>query len=150
MTAAGEGKIRIIYADKAESIKEKVWEGRTEPLDVSTDPQQQVQTGKIEAKNFPDGLHQDDQIIVEMKGDSATTVDNTSTIRIPIRRRNLRTGQVFDDELTGADLGLSATDVSIATTWTKVGAYSVSAQEAIKLGKQDQRNSQMYMSMAYT
>lgn len=150
MTASGEGKIRIIYADLNEGTRDKVFESRTEPLDVSTDPRQMRQVGKVEKPNWPNGIDEDDQLILEMKGDSATTVDNTSVIRIPIRRKNKRTGQVEDDELTGSDFGLTASDVAIGTGWTKVGAYSVAAQEQVKVGKQNYDNSQIYMQMAYT
>lgn len=151
MTASGEGQVRIIYADANEHTRDVIFGPvRTEPLDVSTDPQQQQVIDPIEVSNWPNGLDEDDKLIVEMKGDSATTVDNTSTIRIPVRVRNKRTGQVRDTEITGADLGLTATDVAIGTSWTKVGSYSIGAQEQLKLGKRTRANSTIYAALAFT
>jgi len=96
-------------------------------------------------------LGQDDVFIVEMKGDSATTVDGTATvIRIPVRIQNIKTKVVRETFLTGSDLGLGATDVTVATTWTQIGSYTVNAQEILALGHATQVNSQIMMSLTYT
>ncbi len=147
MTASGEGAVRIIFQDASGTRQDVVFgEVRTEPLDVSTDPRQlpQVPFGR----NVP--LGQDDVLVVQMKGDSATTVDNTSTIRIPVTIQNIKTGVMRETYLTGADLGLSATDVAVATTFTQIGSYTVNAQERLQLGHRTQVNSQIYASLAYT
>lgn len=146
MTASGEGDIRILFADASETRRDVVFGAvRTEPLDVSTDPQQQLVVPAGMAT-----LDEDDKLIVEMKGDSATTVDNTAAIRIPVRIQNKKTGVVRETYITGADLGLTATDVAIATSWTKVGSYTVGAQERLRLGHGTRANSVIYMQIAYT
>lgn len=146
MTASGEGSVRMIFADASETRRDVVFgEVRTEPLDVSTDPQQQLVVPAGAAT-----LEEDDKLIVEMKGDAATTVDNTSVIRIPVRIQNKKTKVVRETYLTGADLGLTATDVAIATSWTKVGSYTVNAQERLRLGHGTRANSTIYAQLAYT
>jgi hypothetical protein len=146
MTASGEGSVRFIFADASETRRDVVFgEVRTEPLDVSTDPQQQLVVPAGSAT-----LEEDDKLIVEMKGDSATTVDNTSVIRIPVRIQNKKTQVVRETYLTGADLGLTSTDVSIATSWTKVGSYTINAQERLRLGHGTRANSTLYAQLAWT
>lgn len=147
MTATGEGSVRIIFADASGTRRDVVYgEVRTEPLDASTtDPRQMQQVPAIKAY-----LGQDDVLIVEMKADTATTVDNTSIVRIPVRIQNIKTKVVRETTLTGADLGLSATDVTVATTWTQIGSYTVNAQEILALGHASQVNSQIMMNLAYT
>lgn len=146
MTASGEGAIRLIFADASETRRDVIFgEVRTEPLDVSQDPQQQLVVPAGAAT-----IEEDDKLIVEMKGDSATTVDNGSKIRIPVRIQNKKTKVVRETYLTAADLGLTTTDVSIGTGWTKVGSYTVNAQERLRLGHGTRANSTIYMEMIYT
>jgi hypothetical protein len=152
MTNSAEGAVRIVFQDASGTARNVVYgETRTEPLraaaagSVATDPRtlQQVPAGGAT-------LGQDDKLVVEMKADSATYLDNGSTIRIPVRIQNVKTGVVRETFLTAADLGLTTTDVSIATTWTTVGSYTVNAQERLRLGHATQANSQILMTLLYT
>lgn len=146
MTASGEGSVRIVFQDASGTRRDVVYgEVRTEPLDVSTDPRQQLQVPAGQAT-----LEEDDKLITEFKGDSATTVDNTSVIRIPVRIQNKKTNVVRETYINGADLGLTATDISILTTFTQFGSYTINAQERLKLGHATQVNSQIYMQLAFT
>ncbi len=147
MTNSGEGAVRIVFQDASGTRRDVVFgEVRTEPLDISTDPRQQMQVPF--GKSIP--LGQDDVFVVEMKGDNATTVDNTSTIRIPVTIQNIKSGGMRETYLVGADLGLTSTDVAVATTFTQIGSYTVNAQERLQLGHRLQVNSQIYALLAYT
>lgn len=141
MTASDEGDVRIIFADADEGNRRKVWEGPTEKLDVATDPRQQLIvpfSGQT--------LHQDDLLIVEVKVGTASTADyGLSTVQIPITRLNKSTKQETPTFLRDSDI--RSADVTLtASTWVELGRYTVSAQEAIKLGHRIPDNSTMYMS----
>lgn len=152
MTTTGEGAVRIVFQDASGTRRDVVYgETRTEALRAAavtvtaTDPRvmQQVPAGQ-------QVLEEDDKLVVEMKGDAATIVDETATIRIPVRIQNKKTGVVRETFLTGADLGLAAANVTINTTFTTVGSYTVNAQERLKLGHATQVNSQILMNLNYT
>jgi hypothetical protein len=96
------------------------------------------------------GAAEDDIIIVEMKADAQGSVDSGSTILIPVTVKNTSTGEEIETYLTGADLGLSSTDVVIGTTWTAIGHYDVPAQTAVKIGHKSALNSYAYVSLSYT
>ena len=147
MTATAEGMVRIYASDPSETVKNLIWEGRTETLDVSTDPRQQVQVAKHMQR-----LPQDWKLFIEMKADSSTFVDSTSTtIRVPVRIMTLATKMIRDADLVASDFGLTATDVTINTTFTRMGTqYTVNAGEVLSVGKQDYNNSQLYMNLTYT
>lgn len=151
MTASGEGDFRVIYSDRLGNTRDVVYGSiDTRVLDISADPQQCQVLPPIEHPRWKEGLGDGDKLILEMKGESATTVDNTSVIRVPIRRKSLRTGMVSDEDLKGADFGLSSTDITVGTSWTEIGSYSLSSQEKIKLGKKTRDNSTIYAQLAYT
>lgn len=152
MTTTGEGAVRIVFQDASGTRRDVVYgETRTEALraaaqsTTATDPRvmQQVPAGAAV-------LEEDDKLVVEMKGDAATVVDNTAVIRIPVRIQNKKTNVVRETFLTGADLGLSATNVDVLTTFTTVGSYTINAQERLKLGHATQVNSQILMCLMYT
>ncbi len=153
MTATAEGSVRIIFQDASGTRRDVVYgETRTEALraaaasTVATDPR--VMQNVAFGGRVP--LGQDDQLVVEMKGDSATVVDSGATIRIPVTVQNIKTGVIRETFLTGSDLGLTATDVTINTTWTVVGSYTINAQERLTLGHRNQANSQILMCLVYT
>lgn len=147
-----EGSIRIVFQDASGTRRDVVFgEVRTEPLraaaagSVATDPRTLLQV--------PAGastLEEDDKLVVEIKTDSASTVDGGSTIRIPVRIQNKKTGVVRETYLVAADLGMSATDITTATTFTTMGSYTVNAQERLKLGHATQVNSQILMTLLWT
>jgi hypothetical protein len=140
MTASDEGDVRIIFSDASNSNRRKVFEGPTERLDISTDPRQQ-----IIVPLSADVLHQDDTLIVEVKVGTASSADyGLSTVQIPITKLNKGTKQETPTFLRDSDL--RAADVTLATTWTVLGTYTVSAQEALKLGHRIPDNSRAYIS----
>ncbi|MDD5614882.1 MAG: hypothetical protein PHH85_01620 [Candidatus Methanoperedens sp.] len=152
MGNTAEGTVRIVMQDASGTSRSVVFgEVRTEPLraaaagTVATDPRTMLQVPAGAAT-----LGQDDKLVVEMKADSATNINNTSTIRIPVRIQNVKTGVVRETYLTGADLGLTSSNVAIATTFTTVGSYTVNAQERVRLGHTTQVNSQALACLLYT
>ncbi len=152
MANTGEGAVRVVFQDASGTRRDVVYgETRTEALraaaagTTATDPRvmQQVPAGQAV-------LEEDDKLVIEMKGDAATIVDETAVIRIPVRIQNKKTNVVRETFITGADLGLSATNVTINTTFTTVGSYTINAQERLKLGHATQVNSQILMNLMYT
>lgn len=142
--ASGEGLIRIRFTDANRGVMTKVFESRTEVLDVSTDPRQQLLVAVSGVT-----LGQDDLIILEIKGDSATTFDkDLSSVRIPVTVLSTATGQKTATDLVYADF--STEDTTVADTWTEVGSYTVPAQQKIKLGKEIPDNSRIYINVTTT
>ena len=152
MGNCAEGSVRLVFQDASGTRRDVVYgEVRTEPLraaaagTLATDPRvmQQVPAGQAT-------LEEDDKLIVEIKTDSASNVNNTSTIRIPVRIQNKKTNVVRETFLTGADIGLVAGNTVTNTTFTLMGSYTINAQERLKLGHATQANSQILMLLLFT
>lgn len=150
MTASGAGKIRIAYADAAETVLIPVVEFRTEALNCQGASNPSIRDMQYINPDARFTWKRDDKIKILMIGDAATNVNNTSAIRVPITRKNVNTGAKNDTDLVTADFGLTAGNVAIGTTWTPVGQYIVNGQEEIRIGKQNINNSQVYMNLNYT
>lgn len=152
MTNTGEGAVRIVFQDASGTRRDVVFgEVRTEPLraaaagTTATDPRVMMQVPAGAAT-----LEEDDKLVVEMKGDAATIVDETAVVRIPVRIQNKKTQVTRETFLTGADIGLVATNVAVLTTFTLIGSYTINAQERLRLGHATQVNSQILMNLMYT
>lgn len=140
MTASDEGDVRIVFTDASQSRREKIFEAPTEALDVSTDPRQQlIVPFSLET------IHEDDLLLVEVKVGTASSADyGLSTVRIPVTKRSKATGQETPTYLRDSDL--RSADVTLATSWTQLGSYTISAQEDLKLGHRIPDNSRIYIS----
>lgn len=140
MTASDEGDVRIVFADASQSNRRKIFEAPTERLDLSA-----LQSEQIIVPLSGETLHQDDLLIVEVKVGTASTADYAlSKIQIPITKLNKSTKQETPTYLRDSDL--RSADVTLtANTWVVLGTYTVSAQEAIKLGQRIPDNSRIYM-----
>lgn len=141
-TNSDEGDLRIIFSDASQSNRRQVFIAPSERLDIATDPQQQI--------IVPFGgetIHQDDLLIVEYKTGTASTADyGVSKVQIPITKLNKSTGQetplfLRDSDIRSADVTLTA------STWVTLGTYTVSAQEAVKLGQRIPDNSRIYIQL---
>lgn len=141
--AVTEGMARIIFQDASGTRRDVVLEARTEILDISTDPRQQVYV--------PIGsqiLEEDDKLQLEFKGDTAGSFDEGSTFRIPVSIQNKRTGVVRETFLVYGDFGLSTTNQTEGTSYTALtSAYTVNAQERLRLGHATAVNSRIYISL---
>lgn len=116
---------------------------RTEVLDVSTDIRQQIYVPFVNNR----WLEEDDKFSIEIKGDTAGTLDSGSTIRIPVTIVNKKTKVSRETYLTGGDFSLTATDVDYGTSYTTVATYTINAQEALFLGHKTAVNSRVYIAL---
>jgi hypothetical protein len=139
MVDSDEGSFRICKTDASETVKQVLFEAATELLDISTDPRQQIIVPMSQAS-----LREDDKLIIEMKVATATSAAvATSTVRVPIRKRNVRTGNVAESYLRITDFTSANVTVG-AGVWVRLGAYTVSAQEEVRLGQSIAENSRIY------
>lgn len=140
MVASDEGDVRIRFSDASRSNMRKIWEAPTEQLDSST-----LMTEQMIVPFSKETLHEDDILIVEVKVGTASSADyGLSTVRIPITKLSKSTGQETPTYLRDSDI--RAADVTLATTWTELGTYTISAQESVKLGHRIPDNSRAYLS----
>ena len=141
MTASDEGDVRIIFSDASQLNRRVVFQAPTERLDGSA-----LQSEQIIVPLSGETVHQDDLIIVEVKVGTASTADyGLSTVQIPITKLNKSTKQETPTYLRDSDI--RAADVTLtASTWVVLGTYTVSAQEAVKLGQRIPDNSRAYIS----
>ena len=145
--AVTEGNLQITWSDASESRRDVMFGPvRTEVLDVSTDIRQQLYVPFINNRF----LTEDSKFTIEIKGDTAGTLDNGSTIRIPVTIVNVNTKVARETYLTGGDFGLTATNVDYGTSYTVVASYTVNAQEAIFLGHKTAVNSRIYIALVVT
>jgi hypothetical protein len=147
MVATDEGKLRILFSDASRTNKRVVGEWASEQLDISTDPRQQIIIPKS-----AEVLEEDDLLLIEYNGLAASSVDydaaeaNTK-FRIPVTIRNKRTGNVYERILRHPDLASADVAISAASTWYELGAYTVSAQEQLRLGHKIAENSRLYITL---
>lgn len=140
MVDSDEGDVRIRFSDASRSNMRKIWEGPTEQLDASA-----LLTEQMIVPFSKETLHEDDILIVEVKVGTASSADYGNTkIRIPITKMSKSTGQETPTYLRDSDI--RAADVTLNTTWTELGTYTVSAQESLKLGHRIPDNSRIYMT----
>lgn len=145
MTAADEGTLRIRFTDANRGVMTKVFESRSEVLDVSTDPRQQLLVAMAGVT-----LGQDDLVILEYNADTTTEIDfGLSTIRIPVTILSTATGQKTATYLTHSDF-VEADVTLTADTWIEVGAFVVPAQQKLKIGHEIPDNSRIYVSILET
>ena len=142
MADTDEGDFRIVKTDASETVRQVLFEAASELLDISTDPRQQIIIAQSMAS-----LREDDKLLIEYKTGTATSVDyGTSVVRIPIRRRNVRTGNVAESYLRHSDF--ASADVTVAAgSWIKIGSYTVPAQEEIRIGQSIAENSRIYVEL---
>jgi hypothetical protein len=140
MVDSDEGDVRIRFSDASRSNMRKIWEAPTEQLDASA-----LMTEQMIVPFSKETLHEDDILIVEVKVGTASSADYGNTkIRIPITKLAKSTGQETPTYLRDSDI--RGADVTLNTTWTELGTYTVSAQESLKLGHRIPDNSRVYMT----
>jgi len=159
--AVTEGTIYIEYHDAQSSNPRTMLELSTVEADLSTDITKQKVIPYF--KDVP-SLKQDDILVVALKGVTAGTADEGSTIRIPIMRKNTATGVwtpgVLEQVATGTSAnqkvfyGFDGQDISVNIAYgvakTPVWKYTVKAQEEIVLGQPVAENSKAYIALVLT
>lgn len=143
MVSSDEGTFRVRFTDANRGVMTKVFEARSETLDISADPRQQLLMPVSGVT-----LGQDDLMILEFDADVATTLDAgiASTLRIPITMMSMATGQRTATYLTLPEF-TTANITLPAETWTEIGVYVVPAQQKIKIGHEIPDNSRIYFEM---
>lgn len=144
MAATDPGDIRIVKTDASETVRVVLYETASEIAVLGgSDPRLAPIVPMSQA-----ALREDDKLLVEYKTGTATSVTGaTSSARIPIRKRNVRTGNVAESFLRATDV-FAAGKVDVpANSWYKIGSYTVKAQEEIKLGQSIAENSKLFFDL---
>ena len=135
--AREEGIIKIEVSDASEAniIRIQRW-------NTYTDFPAAVKTDLIKAPVLPYGigraLYEDDYVKVYLKALAADTLDYddmNDSVRIPITRKIIPTGQIIEDILEVNDMELAAAPTTVAGSWVEILSYQVPAQQVIKLGQ---------------
>lgn len=144
MVATDAGDIRIVKTDASETVRVVLFETASEIAVLgATDPRLAPIVPMSQA-----GLREDDKLLIEYKTGTATTVTGaTSSCRIPIRKRNVRTGNVAESFLRSGDVFAAAQVAVPANSWYKIGSYTVKAQEEIKIGQSIAENSKLFVDL---
>ena len=144
MVATDAGDIRIVKTDASETVRQVLYETGSEIAVLgATDPR----LSPIVPMSLA-GLREDDKLLIEYKTGTASQVTGaTSAARIPIRRRNVRTGNVAESFLRSSDVFAAGAKVIAASSWVTIGSYTVPAQEEIRIGQTIAENSRLYFSL---
>lgn len=134
--------IRLIYGDAGETRMDTVFEANGVRLNPgvttpTTDPRLLPIVPKT--KGF---LGEDDKLFLYAKSTTTTHFDENGELEIPVTIRNVKTGVVNEKMLQRADF--FATGVAmVVNIWTKIGYYTVGAQEQLKIGHAIAENSRI-------
>jgi hypothetical protein len=144
MAATDAGDIRIVKTDASETVRQVLYETGSEIAVLGgSDPRLAPIVPMSQAT-----LREDDKLLIEYKTGTATQVTGaTSSARIPIRRRNVRTGNVAESFLRSSDVFAAGATVIAAGGWVTIGSYTVPAQEEIRLGQSIAENSRLYFDL---
>lgn len=144
MVATDAGDIRIVKTDASETVRVVLFETASEIAVLgATDPRLAPIVPMSQA-----GLREDDKILIEYRTGTATQVTGaSSSCRIPIRKRNVRTGNVAESFLRSADVFAAGAVTVPANSWYKIGSYTVKAQEEIKIGQSIAENSKLFVDL---
>lgn len=150
--AVTEGKIYLEYHDSQSQNPRTLFTLDTVEADLSTDITKQKVMPFF--RDVP-SLKQDDLFVVALKGNTAGTADEGSTVRIPIMRKNTATGIWTPDtlsmnDLIGFDGQANTVNIAYGTAKTPVWKYVVKAQEEIVLGQAIAENSKAYVALVLT
>jgi hypothetical protein len=144
MVATDAGDIRIVKTDASETVRQLIYECPSETAVLgSADPRLAPIVPMSQAS-----FREDDKILIEYKTGTASQVTGaTSAIRLPIRKRNVRTGNVVESFLRTGDVFAAGAVTIAAGSWVKIGSYTIAAQEEVKIGQTVAENSRFYASL---
>ena len=144
MVGTDAGDIRIVKTDASETVRQVLYETGSEIAVLgATDPR----LSPIVPMSLA-GLREDDKLLIEYKTGTASQVTGaTSAARIPIRRRNVRTGNVAESFLRSSDVFAVGAVVIAASSWVTIGSYTIPAQEEIRIGQTIAENSRLYFNL---
>ena len=144
MAATDAGDIRIVKTDASETVRQVLYETGSEIAVLGgSDPRLAPIVPMSQAT-----LREDDKLLIEYKTGTATTLTGaTSSARIPIRRRNVRTGNIAESFLRSSDVFAAGAVTIAASSWVKIGSHTVPAQEEIRIGQTIAENSRLYFDL---
>jgi len=154
---------RLVVTDASKTKKVVVWEGHASafnPSNGSTTGKPTFETDMQKMPIIPKGiggvLREDDYLLIEAKDDGSTQSQVQATlqqIRIPVTKRNRRTGIVSEQVLAPASFKVTtdfaSADMS-ATYWREIAYVQIPAQEEWKLGHSIAHNSRILLGFADT
>jgi len=144
MVATDAGDIRIVKTDASETVRQVLYETGSEIAVLgATDPR----LAPIVPMSIAT-LREDDKLLIEYRTGTASQVTGaTSAARIPIRRRNVRTGNVAESFLRSSDVFAAGAVTIAANSWITIGSYTIPAQEEIRIGQTIAENSRLYFDL---
>ena len=144
MAATDAGDIRIVKTDASETVRQVLYETGSEIAVLGgSDPRLAPIVPMSQAT-----LREDDKILVEYKTGTASQITGAScSARIPIRRKNVRTGNVAESFLRSSDVFAAGVTAIAANGWVTIGSYTVPAQEEIRIGQSIAENSRLYFDL---
>ena len=151
--ASAEGMIRLVASDASETAKVQIERYATQILDPTDGDPRVLPTVLLSPKilNYADKLILE-YMPLEAEGDVATDPtesDTHSLVRVPVSIKNITTGNVFSTFLTSYHFNPSATNYTglAVGTWAKIGEYSISAQEQLRVGHKLADNSKIRIEL---
>ena len=144
MVATDAGDIRIVKTDASETVRQVLYETGSEIAVLgASDPRLAPIVPMSQAT-----LREDDKILIEYKTGTASQVTGaTSSARIPIRRKNVRTGNVAESFLRSSDIFAAGAVTIAANGWVTIGSYTIPAQEEIRIGQSIAENSRLFFDL---
>ncbi|MDD3041171.1 hypothetical protein [Bacteroides sp.] len=144
MVATDAGDIRVVKTDASETVRQVLYETGSEIAVLgATDPR----LAPIVPMSLA-GMREDDKLLIEYKTGTASQITGAScSARIPIRRRNVRTGNVAESFLRSSDVFAAGVTSIAASQWVTIGSYTVPAQEEIRIGQTIAENSRLYFNL---
>lgn len=144
MAATDAGDIRIVKTDASETVRVVLYETASEIAVLGkTDPRLAPIVPMSQAT-----LREDDKLLIEYKTGTASQITGAScSARIPMRKRNVRTGNVAESFLRATDVFAAGVASIPANSWIKIGSYTVKAQEEIKIGQSIAENSKLFFDL---
>lgn len=144
MVATDAGDIRIVKTDASETVREVLEEFPSETAVLGGSDPRLAPIIKMSQAT----LREDDKLLIEYKTGTASQITGAScALRLPIRRRNVRTGNVAETFLRATDFFAAGVTSIPASSWIKIGSYQIQAQEEVKIGQQIAENSRVYVNL---
>ena len=144
MVATDDGDIRIVKTDASETVRQVLFETGSEIAVLGgSDPRLSPIVPMSQAT-----FREDDKLLIEYKTGTASQITGANcSIRIPIRRRNVRTGNVAESFLRSSDVSAAGVTAIAASSWVMIGSYTIPAQEEVKVGQSIAENSRFYADL---
>jgi hypothetical protein len=139
-----QGKYRLVHRDNRDNNLGEILEIHSQSFGgVTGTPQSDPQRMPKVKKNHAHILSQDDKLVIMFQPSTTVTEHTTSTaaantVKVPVTVNNLRSGFVYETELTVSDFtdkrAYANSQPWTAGTWYDIWSMTIGAQLAIKVG----------------